>query len=80
MNNLRLIRSKQGFSIEELATNIGVTSRYIRFIEDGQKTPSLKVAMRLASFLNVQIEDIFLPCQCTISTYSGQKKKHLECK
>ena len=80
MNNLRLIRKKRGFSIEELATNIGVTSRYIRFIEDGQKTPSLKIAMRLASFLNVQIEDIFLPSKCTISTSKRQKKKHLQCK
>ena len=68
MNKLRFYREKQCLSIEQLAVITAVSARYIRFIEDGKQTHSLKIAIKLSKALKVPIEDIFLPSNCTNST------------
>jgi putative transcriptional regulator len=68
MNNLKHYRLKKGISQEELAIEIGVTQRHIAFIESGNRTPSLKIALKIANFFDIKIEDIFLPMKCTKST------------
>lgn len=44
----------------ELAEKIGVTTRYIAFIEAGQRTPSLAIGIQIARLFRVHVEDIFL--------------------
>lgn len=68
MNKLKFYRQKKNMSIEQLAVITTVSARYIRFIEDGKRTPSLKMAFKLSKALEVSIEDIFLPSICTNST------------
>lgn len=60
MNRLKFYREKNNLSIEQLAVLTAVSARYIRFIEAGKRTPSLKMAFKLSKALNTSIEDIFL--------------------
>lgn len=68
MNRLRDIRTSKDISQQELANKIGVTQRYIAFIEQNERTPSLGTAFKIANSLGVSIEEIFLSLKCTKST------------
>lgn len=68
MNNLKKIREEANMSQTELAASVGISQRYVAFIEKGDKTPSLKSAINLAGVLGCKVEDIFLPQKCTKST------------
>ena len=48
-----------------LACNVGVTVRYIAFLESGNRKPSIDVAFKIAKVLNSTVDDIFLPRKCT---------------
>ena len=61
MNKLKEYRKKKKLSQVELANKVGVTWRFIAFIEAGQKTPSLAVGISLAQALGTSVEEIFLP-------------------
>lgn len=65
MNNLKEIRIKQKLTQQDLASKIGVTQRYIAFIEKGDRTPSLENACKMAFVLKASVEEIFLPARCT---------------
>lgn len=58
MRKLKEVREKQSISVLELSRKSGVSERYLRFIESGEKTPSLKTAQRIAEALNVTIDEI----------------------
>jgi len=75
MNNLKKIRELRGLSRQQLADSIGVYVRYIGLIEDGHRTPSLRISLALAKALRVSVEDIFLPENCTICTVIGDKNE-----
>lgn len=59
-NKLKEYREKKQLSQTELAYKTGVSQRYIAFIEAGQRTPSLKLANKIASVLNSKVDRIFL--------------------
>lgn len=65
MNNLKELRLKNNISQELLACEVGVTVRYIAFLESGGRKPSIDVAFKIAKVLNSTVDDIFLPCKCT---------------
>jgi DNA-binding XRE family transcriptional regulator len=65
MNKLKEIRVKNNISQELLACKVGVTVRYIAFLESGARKPSIDVAFRIAKALNSTVDDIFLPYECT---------------
>jgi len=65
MNNLREIRIKKKLTQQDLASKIGVTQRYIAFIEKGDRTPSLENACKMAVVLKTSVEEIFLSVKCT---------------
>jgi len=67
-NNLKSMMDKRGMSSTELAYKSGVGARYIGFITQGVRSPSLKVAMKMAQALGCKVEDIFLPTECTKRT------------
>ena len=58
MEKLKNIRIQKGISILELSRKSGVSERYLRFIENGEKTPSLKTAQAIATSLEVKIDEI----------------------
>ena len=60
MNRLKFLREKRTLSILELSRKTGVSERYLRFIERGEKIPSLKTAAIIAKTLETSVDDIFL--------------------
>lgn len=68
MNRLKEYREKKSLSREQLAFELGVSGRYIAFLEQGERTPSLGTAIKIADFFGTSIEDIFLNKKCTKST------------
>jgi putative transcriptional regulator len=59
-NHLRKFRFGHGdLSQEDLAKAVGVSRQTIISIEKGKYTPSVALALKLAKFLNVRVEDIF---------------------
>lgn len=58
-NNLKEIRQKNGFTQEELGTDVGVSRQTIISIERYRYKPTLELAMKLAEKLNIKIEKLF---------------------
>ena len=52
------LRLNQKLSQSELAKLCGITQQHMHLIETGQRTPSLKVAAKIATVLNCRIEDL----------------------
>ena len=58
-NSLKEIRQKNGFTQEELGTDVGVSRQTIISIERYRYKPTLELAMKLAQRLNIKIEKLF---------------------
>ena len=59
-NNLRKLRFEHGeISQQDLANAVGVTRLTIHSIEAGKFNPSTLLALKLARFFGVAVEDIF---------------------
>lgn len=57
---LREIRKRKKITQEELAKAVGVTRQTIIAIEKGKYLPSLPLALRIAKFLGMKVEEIFV--------------------
>ncbi len=58
-NQVEELRNKAGLSRQELADEVGVHYQTIGYIERGEYSPSLVLALRIATALAVQVEDLF---------------------
>ena len=58
-NNLRNIRSNRKVRQEDLAKGVGVSRQTIISIEKGKYRPSLVLALLMAKYFDVKVEDIF---------------------
>ena len=59
-NNLRKYRFGQGqISQQELANQVGVTRLTIHSIETGKFIPSTLLALKIAEFFKVKLENLF---------------------
>lgn len=58
-SNMKILRTKKELSMKELSFRTRISERYLYFIENGEKTPSLKTAQVIANALGASIEDIF---------------------
>ena len=58
-NNLKLYRVQVDLTQEQLATIVGLSRESILFIEKGKHYPSIKIAMKIARFFKVKVDDIF---------------------
>lgn len=56
-SKLKNIRISRGMSREQLAERVGCSTGMIQKIELGDRTPSLKLAIKLAEALTCSIED-----------------------
>jgi putative transcriptional regulator len=58
-NAVHELRTKRKCTQEELARAVGVTRQTIIAIEKGNYTPSVLLALKIAHFFRVQVEDVF---------------------
>ena len=58
-NQVRSLRTRQGLAQGQLAEEMGVSRQTINSIETGRYTPSLPLAMALARFFGVTVEEMF---------------------
>lgn len=42
-----------------VSAKIGISQKYLSKLELGQRTPSLKIAIKLASYYKMSVEDLF---------------------
>lgn len=56
---LEELRTSVGLSRQELADRVGVHYQTIGYIERGEYSPSLVLALQIAAALNAPIEEIF---------------------
>ena len=64
-NKVKDMMRKRKMTATELAYKSNISERYVGFITKGDRSPSLKVALRIAKTLNCKVEDIFLPGDST---------------
>ena len=58
-NNLKVLRAIKNISQEELAKQIQVSRQTINAMEKGKYVPSTVLALKLASYFKVPVEEIF---------------------
>ena len=58
-NQVRALRTRQGLAQGELAEAMGVSRQTINSIENERYTPSLPLAISLARFFGVTVEEMF---------------------
>jgi putative transcriptional regulator len=57
--NLKEERDKVGISQFELAKQMGVTQGAIQYIETGQRTPNVFLAMDIAKYFGKEVHEMF---------------------
>jgi len=58
-NSLKVERARINISQAELAARLNVSRLTIHSIETGKFNPSVQLAMKLARYFNVKVEDLF---------------------
>lgn len=59
-NKLEELRSKMGWTQQELADKVDVSRQTIISLENGRYNPSIILAFRLARLFQLKIEEIFI--------------------
>lgn len=59
-NKLEEIRKLKGIKQEELADAMGVSRQTISSLENGRYNPSVILAIKLARYFDMHVEDIFI--------------------
>jgi len=58
-NRIKLLRTERDLSRQDLAEAVGVNFQTIGYLERGDYNASLELALKLASFFDVALEEIF---------------------
>ncbi len=58
-NTLRVARAIKNITQEELAKKISVSRQTIHSIENGKFTPSVLLALKLAYFFDMKVDELF---------------------
>ncbi len=58
-NDVRALRTLRGLSQQQLAAGVDVSRQTINSIEKGRYTPSLPLAIALARFFELGVEEVF---------------------
>ncbi len=58
-NQIKKMRTEKGVTQEQLGEAVGVSRQTIVAIEKGNYTPSLALAMSLARFFKISVEELF---------------------
>lgn len=60
LNKIKVYRAMKNISQEELAVAIGVTRKTINTVETGKFIPSTVLALRIARYFGISVEEIFV--------------------
>ncbi|MDR7382953.1 helix-turn-helix transcriptional regulator [Promicromonospora iranensis] len=58
-NRIAMLRAERGVSRRELAEALGVHYQTVGYLERGEYSPSLHLALRIAEYFGVAVEVIF---------------------
>lgn len=58
-NRIAMLRVERGVSRRELATVLGVHYQTVGYLERGEYSPSLHLALRIAAYFDVPVEFVF---------------------
>jgi putative transcriptional regulator len=58
-NRIAMLRAERGISRRQLAEALGVHYQTIGYLERGEYSPSLHLALRIAAYFEVAVEVIF---------------------
>lgn len=58
-NRIAMLRAERGISRRELADEVQVHYQTIGYLERGEYSPSLHLALRIAGFFDVPVEVVF---------------------
>ena len=58
-NRIALLRAEQGVTRRELADALGVHYQTIGYLERGEYSPSLHLALRIAAYFDLPVEIVF---------------------
>ncbi len=59
INHLKEFRNRMGINQADMGKAVGVSRQTISLIERGDYSPSVTLALKIAKFFNVPLEDIF---------------------
>jgi putative transcriptional regulator len=59
MHKLKKLRLDRGYNRSQLGKELDIDRNYIYMIEVTGRTPSLRLAKKMADFFNTSIDDIF---------------------
>jgi putative transcriptional regulator len=59
VNNIKEIREDKGLSQEELADLLKISAGHLSKVERGERSPSLKLAVRIAKTLDCTLDKLF---------------------
>ena len=57
---IKIVRQRSGLTQDQLAEQVGLSSKYISGIERGVENPTMEILIRLANVLAVEPYDLFL--------------------
>lgn len=58
-NRIAMLRAERGISRRELAEALGVHYQTVGYLERGEYSPSLHLALRIAEYFGVAVEVVF---------------------
>ncbi|SHH20863.1 putative transcriptional regulator [Anaerosphaera aminiphila DSM 21120] len=58
-NNLKMYRAREDINQQEMGKKVGVSRQTISAIERGDYSPSVTLALEIANFFEVAVEEIF---------------------
>ncbi|WP_280420272.1 helix-turn-helix transcriptional regulator [Nocardia carnea] len=58
-NRIAMLRAERGISRRELADALGVHYQTVGYLERGEYSPSLHLALRIAAYFEVAVEVVF---------------------
>lgn len=59
-NELKVWRAKKNITQEQLAKEVGLSRQTIHSIEKGKFVPSVMSALKIASYFEISVEEIFI--------------------
>lgn len=56
---LKEIRKKYSISVRELAKKTGISESHLRYIENGEREPTISILIRIAVALNIDEKELY---------------------
>ena len=57
--NVKKYRIQQGYTQLDIAAKVGLSERFIRYVESGEQVPKVDIAYQLAEALSTTLDELF---------------------